>query len=162
MSLRHPIPAHLRAEIPAAIMIRSPGPGFVAGPVPTGIGALPMPVAVRTPLGFNLAGNPAAAIRANYLPASIRVEWLIKIVLGAYHDVKRADRSVDLHRRWRDVYRWWDVHGRRHVHGGRYIYFLRAVWFRVIMDTWPRLMHVGCASRERHEEASNKPDFTEG
>ena len=132
LRLRHPIPAKLRAQIPTTIVIRGPGPRLITRPVPASFGALPMAVAVRSPIGFNAAGNPAATVSADHLPASVRSERLIKVsfVLN-----RKTGCGFHPHRRGRRIHRrcvgWW----------GRRIHLTRA-----------RRFDVGRATTERQQQ----------
>src|ERR1051326_4127783 len=60
--LGNPKPADARLEIPSAVMVGSPTPRFVAHPVPSGVGAFPMPIGVGTPIGFDTSRDPTAAV----------------------------------------------------------------------------------------------------
>ena len=91
----NPIPADPRVEIPSAIMIRGPTPRFVTHPVPSSIGALPMPLGIGTPIGVHASRDPAATVVADVFPAAIRTEWFIKVAL-----VTDDDGAT-----WREVWR---------------------------------------------------------
>src|SRR5213078_4653410 len=100
LCLRHPIPANARAEIPAAIVIGSPRPGLVAGPVPAGFSPLPVSVAIGPPIGFDPGRNPAPSIRAHNLPPAVGPERLIEIILAPNLHIARAEGNIRLHGWW--------------------------------------------------------------
>src|SRR3954452_19853029 len=88
-------------------MICGPGPGFIARPIPAGVGALPVSMAIRTPIRFDAAGNPATSVGADNLPITVLAERLIEIIF-------RADHHLHLdHRRRYIRWRWWRVHNLR-------------------------------------------------
>ena len=97
----NPIPAEARVEIPPAIMIRGPTPRFVAHPVPSGIRALPMSVAIRTPIRLHAGRNPAAPIRADVFPMPIRAQRLVKIARLADDHLDRRRLNISRLRRGR-------------------------------------------------------------
>src|SRR5205807_1247566 len=72
LDLRHPVPAIFIGEIPTAIVIRRPGPGLIADPIPAGVGSLPVAAAIRTPIARNVARSPAAPIGADNHPFAVR------------------------------------------------------------------------------------------
>src|ERR1051325_3448197 len=114
-------------------MIRGPSPGFIARPIPTGVSALPSAITIRTPLGINAAGNPAAPVRADDFPSPVRTEWLIKIILAATHHPDRARRKLHLDG-WR---RYIDGRRRLHVDDGR----RNIRWWRWRHVRFTRLCH---------------------
>src|SRR5882757_3733244 len=83
LRLRHPIPAVFVGEIPAAIVVRRPGPRLGADPIPAGIGSFPSAVAIRPPVAGDVGRPPAAPVGADDYPFTVRSERLIKITLGA-------------------------------------------------------------------------------
>src|ERR1043166_8191671 len=131
LRLRHPIPAIFRAQIPAPVVIRGPGPRLIANPIPSGVGALPLTRAIGTPIGIHAPGNPAAAIRAHHLPSPVRAERLVKIIFRANRYPDRAGRVLELHR------------GRLHVH-----YFWSGGRLFVVGAMRPWLVDVANASRQ--------------
>src|SRR6266478_3104244 len=96
--LRNPKPADAWLEIPSAVMIGGPTPRFVTHPVPSVIGALPMPIGIGTPIGFHASRDPAATVVADVFPAAIRTEWLIKVALVTDDDL--VDCRLGVNRLW--------------------------------------------------------------
>lgn len=65
---RNPDPADTWVLIPRPVMITRPSPGFVAIPIPAGVGPFPISDGVRLPIRAYLRGMPAAAIGADIYP----------------------------------------------------------------------------------------------
>src|SRR5437870_8038464 len=99
--LRNPKPADACLEIPSAVMVGGPTPRFVAHPVPSGVGALPMPIGIGPPIGFNARRDPTATVVADVFPAAIRTERLIKVALVTDDDIDGRRLDINrLRRRW--------------------------------------------------------------
>ena len=76
---RDPHPADARVVDPASVMITSPGPRFIADPVPADIRPFPMSMAVRSPIRSDAGRAPASSVRADFNPGPHRGQRLVKI-----------------------------------------------------------------------------------
>src|SRR5436853_7779134 len=136
LRLRHPIPAELRTQIPAAVIIRGPAPRLFTGPIPASFRALPVTIAVRTPVRLDATRNPAAAITADDFPSPVLSEGLIEVALSAnLHDWTHHDDSL---------HAW--LRTRLHINGWFHINRARSNRFIDYTPWW--FLNIGRASRQ--------------
>ncbi len=81
---RNPDPAVGGVINPITVVITSPGPRFVADPIPAAIRPHPITIAVRSPAHDDTTRSPAAAVGAHLHPGAAGGQGRIEIRAGAY------------------------------------------------------------------------------